>query len=447
MIDTEALRSKILTFAMHGELSEQKDSDGAAIPKEMKVELLPESDKPHTIPDNWAWVRINEIISKDLGGGTPSKSVHEYWDNGSIPWATVKDFSSAKNGVLSDTIDHITQNGLDNSASNMADEDAIIVCMRMALGKVVRFSKPMAINQDLRALWLKPFVDQDFFVYYYQTLKIEGRGMTVSGIRKNELMNYPFPVPPLAEQIRIVKIVDELFNVLATIDGLQARYTSDRDVLKGKLIDAAICGKLTKQLPEDGTAEDLYRAIHEGVKDTLPDEVIPFEVPQNWCWTKLGWIMDIERGGSPRPIKTFLTDAEDGINWIKIGDVEKDGKYIVKTKEKIKPEGEKKSRRVYPGDFLLTNSMSFGRPYISQIEGCVHDGWLILRNAKELFDLDFLYYLLSSNYAYNQFCKKASGSTVDNLNIDKVSDAVIPLPQLTEQKRIVEVLNDILQNL
>lgn len=75
------------------------------------------------------------------------------------------------------------------------------------------------------------------------------------------------------------------------------------------------------------------------------------------------WAMEIERGGSPRPIKAFLTDAEDGINWIKIGDVAKDGKYIVQTKEKIKPEGERKSRKVYPGDFLLTNSMSFGRPY------------------------------------------------------------------------------------
>ena len=91
--------------------------------------------------------------------------------------------------------------------------------------------------------------------------------------------------------------------------------------------------------------------------------------------------------------------------------------------------------------------MSFGRPYISKIEGCVHDGWLILRNTKGLFDLDFLYYLLSSNYAYNQFCKKASGSTVDNLNIDKVSDAVIPLPQIAEQRRIVETLDSMLKRL
>lgn len=155
--------------------------------------------------------------------------------------------------------------------------------------------------------------------------------------------------------------------------------------------------------------------------------------------------MEIERGGLPRPIKAFLTDAEDGINWIKIGDVAKDGKYIVQTKEKIKPEGERKSRKVYPGDFLLTNSMSFGRPYISQIEGCIHDGWLLLRNTKEVFDLDYLYWLLSSKYAFDQFSQKASGATVDNLNKDKVASAVIPLPPIAEQKRIAARIEELLQ--
>lgn len=169
-----------------------------------------------------------------------------------------------------------------------------------------------------------------------------------------------------------------------------------------------------------------------------------FEIPSNWRWSKIGWAMEIERGGSPRPIKEFLTTAENGINWIKIGDVEKNGKYICSTKEKIIPAGEKKSRRVFPGDFLLTNSMSFGRPYISKIEGCVHDGWLILRNSHDLFYYDFLYYVLSSQYAYNQFCKKASGSTVDNLNIDKVADAVVPIPPIEQQKRIVASIEEAL---
>ena len=121
----------------------------------------------------------------------------------------------------------------------------------------------------------------------------------------------------------------------------------------------------------------------------------------------------------------------------------KGGKYIYSTHEKIIPEGESKSRRVYPGDFLLTNSMSFGRPYISKIEGCIHDGWLLIHGLNG-FDSDYLYYLLSSTYLYGQFTVKASGSTVDNLNIDKVKDAIIPLPPLAEQKRIAHKIDELL---
>lgn len=213
----------------------------------------------------------------------------------------------------------------------------------------------------------------------------------------------------------------------------------DTQAIRDKVLDIAIQGKLYSG---DRFAD---APIIPSVTDEVVKEDIPFQIPDNWRWVKIGWIMGIERGGSPRPIKAFLTSDENGINWIKIGDVAKNGKYIEETKEKIKPEGEKKSRRVFPGDFLLTNSMSFGRPYISKVEGCVHDGWLILRNELKLFYYDYLYYLLSSPYAYEQFSKKATGSTVDNLNIDKVASAVVPLPPINEQKTIVERIEAIFE--
>lgn len=221
----------------------------------------------------------------------------------------------------------------------------------------------------------------------------------------------------------------------------------DTAALRKRILDLAIQGLLTPNVTiDEGVNSKVNNILRENeISNDIVQSDIPFEIKNNWCWIKMGWIMGIERGGSPRPIKAYITEAEDGINWIKIGDVSKDGKYIEKTKEKIKPEGEKKSRHVFPGDFLLTNSMSFGRPYISKIDGCVHDGWLILRNTEELFDMDFLYHLLSSSYAYNQFAKKASGATVDNLNIDKVADAIIPLPPIEEQKLIVEKVEEMMQ--
>ena len=160
----------------------------------------------------------------------------------------------------------------------------------------------------------------------------------------------------------------------------------------------------------------------------------------NWQVKKLGEICEIERGGSPRPIDSFLTTSDDGINWIKIGDTKGITKYITHTEEKIKPEGVKRSRMVFEGDFILSNSMSFGRPYIMKTSGCIHDGWLVLRQPK--IDQDYLYYVLSSDLVYNQFDRLAAGSTVRNLNISLVQGVDIPFPPLPEQKRIVSILDE-----
>ena len=163
-------------------------------------------------------------------------------------------------------------------------------------------------------------------------------------------------------------------------------------------------------------------------------------MPEGWVWCKIGDIADVARGGSPRPIDSYLTDDSSGVNWIKIGDAEQGGKYINSTRQRIKIEGVSRSRFVHSGDFLLTNSMSFGRPYILNVDGCIHDGWLVISPINNALYKDFFYYLLSSDYAYQQFSEQASGAVVSNLNKDKVADALIPLPSLSEQKRIVDAV-------
>ena len=183
-----------------------------------------------------------------------------------------------------------------------------------------------------------------------------------------------------------------------------------------------------------------YEKVGKNEPVCIADEV-PFDIPESWEWIRLGTICDIARGGSPRPIKSYLTDSENGINWIKISDSDKGGKYINSTKEKIIPEGVAKSRMVYAGDFLLTNSMSFGRPYILNVDGCIHDGWLVLSNYQTAYDQDFLFTMLSSNFAYYQFCSVVSGAVVKNLNSEKVADSLFPLPPIQEQKRIVSAIN------
>lgn len=159
-----------------------------------------------------------------------------------------------------------------------------------------------------------------------------------------------------------------------------------------------------------------------------------------WIHKKIGDICIVERGGSPRPIDKFITDSEDGINWIKIGDTS-DSMYITETAQKIIPEGMKKSRYVEAGDFLLSNSMSFGRPYILKIDGCIHDGWLVLRDKDELFDKRFLYYYLSSATTYQKFKSMAVGGVVNNLNCEMIRNVYVPIPDKKEQVQIADLLD------
>ena len=156
-----------------------------------------------------------------------------------------------------------------------------------------------------------------------------------------------------------------------------------------------------------------------------------------WEMVKLGDICEIARGGSPRPINEYLTKNEDGLNWLRIGDIPENDKYIYKTSEKIKKEGLSKTRLVKAGDFILSNSMSFGRPYIMKTEACIHDGWLALQNISSKLNKDYLYHILNSDLVKQQFLKYAVGSTVKNLKSETVRSVEIPLPPLKVQEEIV----------
>ncbi|RYQ00525.1 restriction endonuclease subunit S [Bifidobacterium pseudolongum] len=178
-----------------------------------------------------------------------------------------------------------------------------------------------------------------------------------------------------------------------------------------------------------------------------PGEQVPelrFEgFTEPWEQRKFKDIVTIERGGSPRPIEDFVTDSPNGLNWVKIGDAPSLGRYITRTAEKIRPEGLSKTRQVYPGDLILSNSMSFGRPYIMAIEGCIHDGWLLIRDTTKQLDPIYLCQMLGTPQMFNQYRSLAAGSTVNNLNKELVGNAVVPIPCKEEQKVIGKVLDDL----
>ncbi len=227
----QTMKTKLLDLAIQGKLTAQRAEDGDArdllkeiqaekeklikekkIKKEKPLLEITEEEKPFDIPENWMWVRLGEMILNHIGGGTPDKSNEAYW-NGDIPWMSVKDVH--QDSMYADrTIDSITPAGLENSSSNLIEANRLIVVMRMAVGRAVINKLPVAINQDLRALFFRDNVTQEYILRIFKILKFETSGMTVKGIKLWVLLNTPIPLPPLAEQKRIVAKLDELLPLL-----------------------------------------------------------------------------------------------------------------------------------------------------------------------------------------------------------------------------------------
>ena len=226
-------------------------------------------------------------------------------------------------------------------------------------------------------------------------------GTKVRALPESAFSKILIPVPPLEVQRAIVEILDKFTALEAELEAELEARKKQYDFYMGVLMEPNITDRKVK----------------------------------------LGDVATIVRGASPRPIRSFLTDDEFGIPWIKIGDVPENGKYVSHTAQRITAEGSKKSRIVEPGDFILSNSMSFGRPYISKISGCIHDGWLSISKFEDVFIPDYLYYLLRSRPVQLEFERRAGSGTVKNLNADIVKSVVVPAPAIEEQRKIVKLLD------
>jgi type I restriction enzyme S subunit len=182
----------------------------------------------------------------------------------------------------------------------------------------------------------------------------------------------------------------------------------------------------------------------DGKPALLPKLRFPeFREADGWDATILGELSEVVRGGSPRPIDGFMTTSADGLNWLKIGDVDKEAKFVTQTAEKVRREALSKTRVVNPGDLILSNSMSFGRPYILQITTCIHDGWIAITKISKKTERDFLYYLISAPGSQSYFVDNAAGSGVQNLNADLIKALPVCFPTPAEQQKIAECLSSV----
>ncbi|TDU23534.1 type I restriction enzyme S subunit [Chromohalobacter marismortui] len=505
------LRELILELAVRGKLVEQDPSDEPAsvlleriaeektrlvkegkIKKPKKLPHVSEKDKYFQTPKKWEWVRLGNLFNSIMSGGTPNKSNPEFW-GGKIPWASVKDLGKSKN--IEKTIDYITAEGL-KAGSKLADSGDILICTRMGLGKVAICSRPVAINQDIKAVKLSSGTSIDFFLIAYKALDIIGTGTTVSGITQDKLLNYVIGLPPLEEQHRIVKKVDELMALCDQLeqevsDQLKAHevlvdtlldaltrssdatelaenwarvsehfdtlFTTEAsiDKLKKTILQLAVMGRLVEQDPNDEPASALLDEIlaerdrlkrEEGMKTKASGAVNTEEayltIPRSWVWVRLGNTAKFidYRGKTPKKLgsgKRLITAKN-----IRKGYIDKDPEEFIS-----EPYYHTWMTRGFPrvGDTLFTPEAPLGNAANVDLEeefALAQRAICFQWHVKEISPF-MLMQILALPFQ-EQLIFNATGMTANGIKAAKLKEIPVVLPPLEEQKSIVEKVDELM---
>ena len=366
--------------------------------------------------DTWEQRKLSEIATMHARIGWQNLRTSEFLDSGDYMLITGTDFIDG--AVNFDTCHYVERERYEQDKHIQIRNGSILITKDGTLGKVAYIqglTMPATLNAGVFNVEIKDENEVDNR-YLFQYLKApflmdyvdkKATGGTIKHLNQNILVDFPVVLPHKAEQEKI----GEYFLAIDHLITLhQRKYDKLTNVKKSML---------EKMFPQNGSnvPEIRFKGFTEA-----------------WEQRKFSELVQIERGGSPRPIDDFITDAPNGLNWVKIGDAPTQGNYITKTAEKIRPEGLSKTREVHPGDLILSNSMSFGKPYIMGIDGCIHDGWLLIRNTYGVFDLTFLCHLLGTPQMLSQYRSLAAGSTVNNLNKELVGNTYVTIPSITEQR-------------
>jgi type I restriction enzyme, S subunit len=272
----------------------------------------------------------------------------------------------------------------------------------------------------------KGLFPKGFIGYLFQSgfirnqIQKESQGAKVLGISAKRLQNLIIHYP--LSTLHSTKIA----SCLSSLDEVIAANTQKLDLLKEHKK-----GLMQNLFPQEGEKVPKYRFKE-------------FEKDGEWELKPFSKYIKLYRGSSPRPIIEYQTQDLNGVNWIKIGDTGSITDYVIRSvSEKITPKGAEKSRAVQKGELILANSMSYGSTYLLDIEGCIYDGWFVLREYDEVFDKQFLLQLLNSEYMQNQYKKLAAGGIVQNISSEIVYSTLVPKTSKPEQQKIASCLSSL----
>lgn len=467
----EKLRKAVLQAAIHGKLTEQLPEDGDArdllkeiqqekarlvkegkLKKEKPLPPITEDEIPFDIPENWIWVRLGDLSSVVSKGTTPQGGKHTYIDSG-IGFVRAENIGSdgKVNTANIRYVDELTHNTF-LKRSKLESED-LLICIAGTLGRaaVVDASQlPLNANQAVAFIRL---INREIVSIQYLQKAITSFSIQEYLLRQTKVTAIPnltleiiknclIPLPPIAEQQRIVQRIDIIFPEIKrlAIDErkLEALEKAFPQQLKNAILQAAIQGKLTEQLPEDGDARDLLKQIQqekaslvkagklkkENPLPPITEDDIPFDIPDNWVWVRLGDLINVQTGkkdanwGSASGKYNFYTCAKDPI----LSDSYSfEGKSII-----------------MPG-----NGANVGLSYLIDEKFEAYQRTYVLQAKHEELSLDYIQKVIAGDWK-RRFGGGVYGSAIPYIRLGEIVEYSFPLPPLAEQQRIVERLEELL---
>lgn len=469
MIDTVALKNNILELAFKGDLVSSIEGDVAISdlisslpsPSNKRIGLLKKGSDtvfPYDLPDNWDIVPLGKITSY---GDTPTKIMAS--DVESDTWILELEDIEAGGRLLKKT--RVGSRQAIGEKTTFKCGQVLYSKLRPYLKKVLQADENGICTPELIAFDVYAGINPRYVMYYLicnfvdKVINQRSYGVKMPRVDAQFMVNLPVPIPTIAVQNKIVDIIDEAFSAIEMINNLQQQYSSNLEVLKSKIIDAGIQGKLTEQLPEDGTADELLEQIAEEKKllvkekkikatkalSEIAEDEIPFEIPDNWKWVRLGDICrKIVDGDHNPPTGTkektkYLMLSAQNINNDRIVNID-NARYLSK---EIFDE-EHKRTKLEKGDVLLTIVATLGRSCVfnEDYNICFQRSVCVIST---MIDPNYLKRYFDCSYIQKYMVNNATGAAQPGFYLNKVEKLCIPVPPCKEQIRIVEKLDNILQ--
>ena len=481
------LKNSILQLAIQGKLVEQREEEGTAkellekidaekkqlikegkIKKQKALPDIKEDEIPFDIPESWEWVKFGEICNV-INGFTPSKSNPKFWNNGSIPWFTIADVRS-QGRFINYTEQSITEEAISKNSDRIVPKDSILLCCTASVGEYAYANIALTTNQQFNGLVIKdeyksvvyPMYVYEFVKTLKRTLLLQAGKTTINFVSVKKVSNIALPLPPLAEQKRIVAKIEELMPYVEQYDKayteVEERNKKFPEDMQKSILQYAIQGKLVEQREEDGTAEDLYKQIQEEKKKlikegkikktkVLPEiteDEIPFDIPENWKWVRLGELLYKLTDGTHSTPKYTAT----GVPFISVKDISSGKMDFSNTKFISQEEHESLFKRCDPerDDILLTKVGTTGIPVIvdTDKEFSLFVSVALLKFNTELIYNKYFMYVIKAPVVQIQARENTRGVGNKNWVMRDIANTILPLPPLGEQKRIVEKIEEML---